>query len=170
MKNLITIVALLTALQFASADASAQGSYQGYITAAQQQIDQYKLEIERIKLSQTQLRASRNEQGAKAQDANIKRYQNMMALKQQEMTMYLQQGNLEKQPRSTNPSVAGVQDQIRQLTFEKAQIGLRQTTATQADNAAEAARLAQQISAKQLQITAKLQEIKLLELQAKTGR
>ena len=168
MKAFLTVLVLLTALQFFVPDASAQGgSYQGYITAAQQQIDQYKLEIERIKLSQAQYRASRNERGAAVQEPHIRRYQNMMALKQQEMSMYQQQDSLMKQPRSTNPGVAGVQDQILQLTFEKAQLGLRQTTATQAGNAAEAARVGQMISAKQLQITAKQQEIKLLELQAK---
>ena len=171
MKTIITVVALLIVSQLIAPNASAQGgSYQGYITAAEQQIDQYKLEIERIKLSQAQFRASRNERAAAAQEPNIRRYQNMMALKQQEISMYQQQENLEKQPRSTNPGVAGVQDEIRQLTFEKAQFGIRQTTATQVGNAAEAARVGQMISAKQLQITAKQQEIKLLEMQAKTGR
>ena len=94
----------------------------------------------------------------------------MMALKQLEMSMYQQQETLMKQPRSTTPGVAGIQDQVRQLTFEKAQLGIRQTPPTQAGNAAEAARIAQQINSKGRQITAKQQEIKLLELQGKTAR
>ncbi len=171
MRNTITVVIFLIVSQLAAPDVSAQGGvYQGYITAAQAQIDQYKLEIERIKLMQAQYRANRNERAAAAQDPSIKRYQNMVTLKQQEMTMSQQQESLTKQPLSPNLGIATIQQQIREMTFEKAQLGLRQTAATQSGNAAEAARVGQLITSKQLQIAAKQQEIKLLELQAKTPR
>lgn len=78
--------------------------------------------------------------------------------------------SLMKQPLSTNPKIAILQDGIRRINIEKAQLGLRQTEATQAGNVAEAARLAQQIKELQLQIPPKTQEIRLLELQSKTLR
>ena len=84
--------------------------------------------------------------------------------------MYQQQDSLMKQPLSADPNIAAVQNFIRQLTFDKARLGLQQTAATQVGNAREAARLGAEINNRQLQIQAKQQEIKLLEMKAKTGR
>ena len=84
--------------------------------------------------------------------------------------MYQQQETLAKQPLSPNPAVAAAQNQMRQWTFEKAQLGLRQTVANQAGNKPQADQLAQQMSVLQLRITAKQQEIRLLEMKAKAGQ
>lgn len=172
MKTILIAMGLLASLQMIAPSALAQTptNYQRYIDALKIQIEQNRIEIERLKLAQVEYRANRKEGAAKLKDAEIKRYQNMLTLKQQEMSMYQQQDSLMKQPFSPNPNVAAVQSQMRQLTFERARLGLQQTAATQSGNTRERARLAQEISNKQLKIQAKQQEIKLLEMKAKAGQ
>ena len=165
------IPALIGALwQLALVPALAQTDYAGYATYAKQQLEQIKIQIEQLKLMQAQMRANRNEAGAKAKDAEIQRYQNQVTLKQQEVTMYQQQDTLSKQPLSTNPAVAAAQEQMRLWTFEKAQLGLRQTKANQANDKKQADAISQQINALQLRIAAKQQEIRLLDMKAKAGQ
>lgn len=154
----------------AFSQSAAPGPYAGYITQAKQQVEQAKIQIEQLKLQQAEYRANRNEAAAKRQDVEIKRYQNQATLKQQEMSMYQQQDTLARQPLSPNPAVAAVQSQIRGWTFEKAQLGLRQTAANQAGNKPQADQLGKQMSALQLRITAKQQEIRLLEMKAKANQ
>ena len=165
---LLALAGLSTPAAFSQAPASSP--YANNIALAKQQVDQAKIQIEQFKLQQAEYRANRNEPAAKRLDADIKRYQDQATLRQQEMTMYQQQESLAKQPLSTNPSVAAVQTQMRQWTFEKAQLGLRQTVANQQGNKPQADQIAQQMSALQLRITAKQQEIKLLEMKAKAGQ
>lgn len=141
-----------------------------YIARAKQQLDQAKIQVEQLKLQQAEYRATRNDKAAKAKDLEITRYQNGVTLKQQELSMYQQQESLMKQPLSTIPAVAAAQTQIRQWNYEKAQLGLRVTMANQAANKTLADQLSQQVNSIQLRINAKQQEIRLLELKAKTGQ
>lgn len=149
---------------------AATSPYAGYVAQAKQQADQAKIQIEQLKLRQSEYRISRNEAAAKSLDAEIKRYQNQATLKQQEMTMYQQMDTIAKQPLSPNAAVAQAQNQMRQWMIEKVQLGVRQTAATQTGNAAQAAQLGQQMNTLQLRITAKQQEIRLLEMKAKAGQ
>lgn len=174
MKRLAIIaLALLGALSFTSASfaqTTAPSPYASYIVNAKYQIEQAKIQIEQLKLMQAQYRAGKNETAAKAKDVEIQRSQNLIALKQAEVTMYTQQESMAKQALSPNQNVAAVQLQIRQLTFDKAMLALRQLEATQTGNRAMADQYSQQANEKQLQIAAKTQEIRLLELKAKAGQ
>ncbi len=154
----------------AFAQATATSPYSGYIAQAKQQMETAKIQIEQLKLMQAEYRANRNEAAAKAKDAEIKRYQDQVTLKQQEMSMYQQMDTIAKQPISPNPNVAAAQSQMRQWMIEKAQLGFRQTQANQSGNKAQADQFAQQMNALQLRITAKQQEIRLLEMKAKAGQ
>lgn len=144
--------------------------YAPYIARLKAEMEQYKVEVEKAKLIQMDMRTRKQEAAAKAQEANIKRYQNTVTLKQQEMTMYQQQDALTKQPLSPNPNIAAVQNYIRQMTFEKARLGLQQTAANQAGNTREAARIGQEMNNRQLTIQTKTQEIKLMQMQEKLGK
>jgi len=165
---LLALACLFTPAAFSQAPTA--GPYAGYIAQAKQQVDQAKIQIEQIKLQQAEYRASRNEAAAKAKDIEIKRYQDLATLKQQEMTMYQQMDTIAKQPLSPNLAVAAVQGQMRQWMIEKVQLGVRQTAATQAGNTPQAAQIGQQMNALQLRITAKQQEIRLLEMKAKANQ
>lgn len=171
--SLIPVIVIAGAIGFCTASfgqAPTQSPYATYIANDKYQIEQAKIQIEQLKLQQAQYRASKNEAAARAKDVEIQRIQNLVTLKQQEITMYTQQETLARQPFSTNPTIAAVQAQIRQLTFDKAQFGLRQTEATQNGNKAQADQYAQQANERQLQIAAKQQEIRLLELKSKSGQ
>lgn len=165
---LIAIVCLAIPAAFSQAPTS--GPYAGYIAQAKQQMDQAKIQIEQLKLRQAEYRTTRNEAAAKMLDAEIKRYQNQATLKQQEMSMYQQMDTIAKQPLSPNPAVAAAQGQMRQWMIEKVQLGVRQTAANQTGNAAQAAQIGQQMNTLQLRITAKQQEIRLLEMKAKANQ
>ncbi len=167
---LITALVLLTLLLPGSPAALAQSATAAYIESLKSQIDQYKIDIERVRLAQADLRVRRQEAAANYKEAEIRKYQNVITLKQQEMAMHQQQDTMSKQPLSSNPGIAAIQGYIWQLTFEKDQIALQQTAATQAGNVRGAAALGQSVGSKQLQIQAKQQEIKVLELQQKSGR
>jgi hypothetical protein len=164
----IALFALTTPAAFSQAPAAV--SYAENLAKAKQQLEQAKIQIEQIKLQQAENRINRNEAAVSRLDVELKRYQNLIALKQQEIAMYQQQETFTKQPLSTNPAIATAQNAMRQYTLEKAQLGLRQTIANQAGNQPQADLLNQQISTLQLRITAKQQEIRLLEMKAKTNQ
>lgn len=170
-----TIAAALLALTCLSApvafsQVAPTSPYARNLAYAKQQMEQAKIQVEQIKIRQAEYRISRNEAAAKSLDAEMKRYQSTATLKQQEMTMYQQMDSIAKQPLSPNPAVAQAQGQMRQWMIEKAQLGLRQTQANQTGNAAQAAQIGQQMNTLQLRITAKTQEIRLLEMKAKAGQ
>lgn len=169
--SLLTAVLLVSfGISTAVCQTPAPSPFAEYIARAKQQLDQTKIQVEQLKLQQAEFRATRNDRAAQAKDLEITRYQNAVTLKQQELSMYQQQENLSRQPLSPIPAVAAAQTQIRQWTYEKAQLGLRMTAANQAGNKTLADQLSQQINAVQLRITAKQQEIRLLEMKAKAGQ
>lgn len=149
---------------------AATSPYAGYVAQAKQQMEQAKIQIEQLKLMQAEYRVNRNEAAARSKEAEIKRYQDQVTLKQQEMSMYQQMDTIAKQPLSPDPNVATAQNQMRQWMIEKAQLGLRQSVASQAGNSPQAAQIGQQMETLQLKITAKQQEIRLLEMKAKAGQ
>ena len=162
-----TLAITLTCSSAVYCQGTTANPYPPYIAAAKKQIDQAKISIEQLRLSQAESRANRQEAAAKAKDPEIMKYQNLITLKQQEMSMYQAQESLEKQPFSTDQNIAALQRIIRQLTYEKGQLLLKQTQATQSGNKAQADQFAREANTKQLTITAKLQEIKLIEMKAK---
>lgn len=145
-------------------------TYAGYIRKCAAEIEQYKLEVEKTKTRQLQYRAQNDERSAKQMEATLRQYMTAQSVKQQEMAMYNQAITGYKGPRSNVPAIAAAQDAIVALNMERAQIAIQQTKMSQSGNQAEAQRLGQQATQKQAQITAKQQEIRLMELQAKTGR
>lgn len=165
---LFAMACLITPSAFSQSPAASP--YASYVAQAKQQMEQAKIQIEQLKLMQAEYRVNRNEAAARAKEAEIKRYQDQVTLKQQEMSMYQQMDTIAKQPLSPDPNVATAQNQMHQWMIEKAQLGLRQSVATQARNTPQAAQIAQQIDTLQLKITAKQQEIRLLEMKAKAGQ
>ncbi len=145
-------------------------TYQAYINKAKGEVEQYKLEVEKTRTMQMQFRAQRDDKAAARQDVTIKQYQNILTLKQAELGMYTQAISAAKQAKSQNPTIAAMQLQIDQMNFEKSRMGITQIQANQSGNQAQAAQISKQMQTIQLQIAAKQQEIKLAELQMKTGR
>lgn len=145
-------------------------TYEAYVRKITAEIEQYKLEVEKAKTRQLQYRAQNDERSAKQMDATVRQYTTAQSVKQQELAMYNQAISGYKGARSNVPTIAAAQDSIVALNMERAQIAMRQTQASSAGNQPEAQRLGQQAQQKQAQIAAKQQEIRLMELQAKTGR
>jgi len=86
-----------------------------------------------------------------------------------ELSLWQQQASFEKQAPSPNPEVQGLKVRIQQITFEKGRLAIMQNQANQAGNKPQAASLGQQIAMKQNEITAKQQEIRIVELKAKAA-
>ena len=150
--------------------ANAQSVIEQNIGAINAQIDQLKVDIEKQRLLSLQAKAKKDLRSAASYDATLKQKQNLLAVRQMTLTMYQQQLSLANQKLSDNTVIAGIQVQIQQLTIDKSRLAISQLQATQAGNTAQATAIQQQSQAKQALIQAKLQEIKLLELQAKTGK
>ncbi len=150
--------------------AGAQSVIEQNIGAINAQIDQIKVDIEKQRLLSLQAKAKKDLRSAAAYDATLKQKQNLLAVRQMQLAMYQQQLSLANQKLSDNTVIAGIQVQIQQLTIDKSKLAISQLQATQVGNTAQATAYQQQSQAKQAQIQAKLQEIKLLELQAKTGK
>lgn len=148
----------------------AQDVIQTQINVITGQMDQLKVDIEKQRLLSLQYKAKKDLRSAATADAALKQKQNLLAVRQAQLTMYQQQQTLAKQPRSDNPLIAGIQATIQQLTIDKSKLAISQLQATQAGNTPLATSYQQQVQAKQAMIQAKQQEIKLLELQAKTGK
>lgn len=144
-------------------------TYEAYVRKCTAELERYKLEVEKAKTRQLQYRAQNDQRSAQSMDATVRQYTTAQTVKQQELAMYTQAAAGYKGPRSAIPTVAAAQDAIVALTMEKAQLTMRQTQASSTGNQAEAQRLNQQAQQKQAQIAAKQQEMKLMELQAKTG-
>lgn len=167
----VTLIALAClSTPAAYSQVAAASPYAGNIAQAKQMMEQAKIQIEQAKLMQAEYRVNRNEAAAKAKDVEIKRYQDQVTIKQQEMSMYQQMDTIAKQPLSSDPNVAQAQSQMRQWMIEKAQLGFRQSVASQAGQQPQAAQIGQQMETLQLKINAKQQEIRLLEMKAKAGQ
>ena len=169
MKTL-RILLLCAAALVATGSLRAQDMAQQQISTITFQMDQLKVDIEKQRLLSLQAKAKSDLRTASTYDATLKQKQNLLAVRQAELTMWQQYQTLMKQPRSANPLIAGVQVAIQQLTIDKSKLGISQLKATQAGDQKQATYFQQQMAAKQAQIAAKQQEIKLLEIQEKTGR
>lgn len=162
---LLALILVATALP-----ATAQSLVEQNIKAVTAQMDQLKVDIEKQRLLSLQAKAKKDLRSAAGYDATLKQKQNLLAVKQAQLTMYQQQLTLSNQKLSENSVIAGIQMQIQQLTIDKSKLAISQLQATQAGNTPQATALQQQAQAKQALIQAKQQEIKLIELQAKTGK
>jgi hypothetical protein len=145
-------------------------SYQASINQAAYEVEGLKVEVEKARLREAEAKARNDARGAADATARIKDLQNRQQIKQMEMSMYQKAGTNLTKPRSIFAPIAAAQDAIGQLELERDQLALRQTKATQAGNPAEANALGQQASGIAAKIAAKQQEIRLLELQIKSGR
>lgn len=162
------LIALSLTIGSISAQAQSEQS-QGQISILTTQINQLTLDIENKKLTMLQAKASNSAQSAKLFEADIKRTTDALNVKRAELSLWQQQASFEKQAPSPNPEVQGLKVRIQQITFEKGRLAIMQNQANQAGNKPQAASLGQQIAMKQNEITAKQQEIRIVELKAKAA-
>lgn len=140
---------------------------QGQISILTTQINQLTLDIENKKLAMLQAKAGNNTQSSKLYEAEVKRSTDALTIKRAELSLWQQQASFEKQPPASLPEVQAVKARIQQITFEKGRLTITQNQATQAGNKVLATSLGQQIALKQSEITAKQQEIRVIELRNK---
>lgn len=163
----IFTTAFLGAVDFAAAQSP---QTQQQIDVINGKINQALVDIEAKKLQTLQAKAQPNgARSAQMYEEQIRKVNNSVVLWRQELAMWQQQATFEKQPPSPVPAVQAVRIQIQQLTVEKARLGIQKTQAAQMNNAALATQLGNQIVQRQAAITAKLQEIRLIEMKAKAA-
>ncbi|MEK0451132.1 MAG: hypothetical protein RL088_3400 [Verrucomicrobiota bacterium] len=171
MKSITAILTLLTlSLSYLPVSAHAQTAQtQAQIAGINTQIANLTVEIENKKLLAFQAKAGSNPRSAQIHETEIKRYTDQLAIRRSELSMWQQQANFEKQVPSPNPQIQAIKVRIQQLTFERAKLTIQQTQANQTGNKVVADGYTKQITMKQAEITAKQQEIRLIETKAKAA-